>query len=300
MARSIDPIVSTEWLEAQLPSGGVPGAPGAEGPAGPDTPVIIDIREPHLYEAGHIPGAISIPFSPVSDWATSTDELLMELPVDEDLFKVVGEWGMTTDSRVVLVGTLEPAPAPPYALSDAPRVAATLIYAGVKNVAVLEGGYPKWAGEGKLSTTAVPEVCPLAYSGSVAAGMFVPTEYVRDHIGTAAIVDGRDPDQYFGVTVCPFAGVKGHIPTARNLPAAWMWEEDGSYRPIEVLEQMAAGVLGQRRDVEVITYCGVGGYAAAWWYVLTQILGYTDVKIYDGAAEAWAKDNAMVLYSWTS
>jgi thiosulfate/3-mercaptopyruvate sulfurtransferase len=285
MARSILPIVSTDWLATQMPVTEL---------------VVVDIREPHLYAAGHIPGAISIPFSPVSDWATSTDELLLELPEEEDLLRVVGDNGMNGDSKVVLVGTKEPAPAPPYALADAPRVAATLLCAGVENVAVLDGGHPKWEREGREITTAIPEIVPLDYAGALCSEMFVSTDYVKTRIGRAVMVDGRDADQYFGVTVCPFAGVAGHIPTARNLPAVWMWSEDGTYKPVEVLEQMAAGVIGRDKDQEVVTYCGVGGYAAAWWFVLTQILGYTDVKIYDGAAEAWAKDNDMVLYTWTS
>ncbi len=262
--------------------------------------VIIDVRETHLYEAGHIPRAISVPFSPVSAWATSSDELLMELPEEADLFRVVGGCGLTCDSKVVIVTTVDKAPSPPYSLSDATRVAATLVYAGVDNVAILDGGHPKWVREGRETTTAVPGISPVDYRGTVRPEMFVSTEYVRDHIGRTRIIDGRDPDQYFGATIDPFAGKAGHIPTARSLPAVWMWEADGTYKPVELLARMAAGVIDQSRDKEVIVYCGVGGYASSWWFVLTQLLGYTNVKIYDGAAEAWAKEDAMVLYSWTS
>ncbi|MFH0915657.1 MAG: rhodanese-like domain-containing protein, partial [bacterium] len=283
--RSIDPIVSTDWLEAQLPAGGL---------------VIIDVRETQAYEVGHIPYAISVPFSPVSDWATSTDELLMELPEEADLFKVIGGCGLNADSRVVIVTTLDKPPAPPYSLSDATRVATTLIYAGVKNVAILNGGHPKWAQEDKETTTEVPDTSPVTYDSTVRSQMFVSTQYVKDHIGSSLIIDGRDADEYFGAKIDPFAGTAGHIPTARSLPAVWMWEADGTYKPVELLRQMAAGVIEQGKYEEIIAYCGVGGYASSWWFVLTQMLGYANVKIYDGAAEAWAKDNAMVLYSWTS
>jgi thiosulfate/3-mercaptopyruvate sulfurtransferase len=296
MTRSIDPLVSTGWLEAQLATGG----PASGGGLPASTPVIIDVRETHLYEAGHIPQAISVPFSPVSAWATSSDELLMELPEEADLFCVVGGCGLTRDSKVVIVTTVDRAPSPPYSLSDATRVAATLIYAGVENVAILDGGHPRWVREGREMTTAIPEISPVDYYGAVRREMFVSTEHVRDHIGRTRIIDGRDPDHYFGVTLDPFAGRAGHIPTARSLPAVWMWEADGTYKPVELLARMAAGVMDQSRDGEVIVYCGVGGYASSWWFVLTQLLGYTNVKIYDGAAEAWAKEDAMVLYSWTS
>lgn len=296
MVRTIDPLVSTEWLEARLsePAGG--GAKEAS------RLVLIDIREPHLFQAGHIPGSISIPFSPVSDWATSDDELLMELPPDEELLKVIEDNGLSSEPQVVLIGTLEPPPAPPYALSDAPRVAATLFYAGVRDVAILEGGYPKWAAEGRATATgaaaATSGPAGAPHRGPLAKDMFVSTDYVEEHLQNAVLLDGRDPDQFFGIKPCPFAGVGGHIPSARLLPAPWMWREDGTYQPREVLEQMVAGVVGPDKDQEIIVYCGVGGYAAAWWFVLAQILGYTNVKIYDGAAEAWVKTNAMVCYTW--
>ncbi len=65
-----------------------------------------------------------------------------------------------------------------------------------------------------------------------------------------------------------------------------------------MLRGMAEGVLGPDRDRHIIAYCGVGGYASAWWFVLAQILGYRNVKIYDGAAEAWVKADSMVSYTW--
>ncbi len=291
MTRTIQPVVSCAWLEAQL------GAPDAAAGA-VALPVIVDLREPHLYDAGHVPGSISIPFSPMSDWAVSDDELLMELPSAEDLFAVAGAWGIGPDSTVVLVGTLEPPPAPAYALADAPRVAATLRYLGVHDVAVLDGGFPRWAAEGRPVSTDVPVVAPSPWAGPVATDMFVSTEYVKAHLGRVRLLDGRDADQFFGAAVCPFAGVGGHIPTARSLPVPWIWREDGTYRPADELCAMAEGVAGPDREQEIIVYCGVGGYASALWFVLTCILGYQNVKIYDGAAEAWVKAEAMVSYSW--
>jgi thiosulfate/3-mercaptopyruvate sulfurtransferase len=254
MTRSIDPIVSTEWLETELLEGGL---------------VIIDIRWAEEYEAGHIPGALSVPFGLVSAWADSNEELLLELPAEADLFKLIGDYGMTADSKVVIVGRVEEPPAPPYPLADAVRVAATLIYAGVRNVAVLGGGHAKWAREGGQTTNIVPEVRPIPYSSVVDRESWVSTEYVKERIGKSVIVDARDPDQYFGVSIDPFADMRGHIPTARSLPLIWVWEKDGTYRPVELIEQMAAGVIGKDKEQEVIAYCGVGGYASTWWFLLT-------------------------------
>ncbi len=283
MARSIDPIVSTEWLAAHLGTG----------------LSVIDIRYAEEYQAGHIPGSISVPFEPVSAWADCTDELLLELPPVDALFKTIGECALTAESKVVVAGRLPTPPDPPYPLADPLRVAATLMYAGVATVAVLSGGHARWAAEGQPVSTDVPRVEARPYAGTVDAATWISTGYVKDHIGRALLVDGRDPDQYFGASIDPFADMRGHIPTARCLPLRWVWEPDGTYRPVEDIEGMVAGVIGSDRAREVICYCGVGGYGSGWWFLLTQLLGYGNVKIYDGSMEAWAAgQNPLVRHTW--
>jgi thiosulfate/3-mercaptopyruvate sulfurtransferase len=287
MERTIAPLVSTEWLAAQL---------AAAGPAAPRHLTIVDIREPHLYAAGHVPGSISIPFSPVSDWATSDDELMLELPDAAELSGVLGGVGLTSDSKVVIVGTLDTPPAPPYSLADATRVAFTLCWAGIKNAAVLDGAYPKWVREGRETTGEVPSVEPRAYRAQLAPDMVISTDYVEDHVGVSIILDGRDWEEYTGARIDAFANAAGHIPSAVSLPAIKMWNADGTYKATDELARMVAEVVGPDKDAEIITYCGVGGYGSAWWFVLTQMLGYSNVKLYDGAAEAWAKEHAMVPF----
>lgn len=129
-------------------------------------------------------------------------------------------------------------------------------------------------------------------------GLFVNTAYVKARVGSAILIDARDAEQFFGVAACPFAGVGGHIPTARSLPAPWLWDADGGYRPVNELRAMAEGVAGPNFGQEIVTYCGVGGFGAALWFVLTRMLGYENVKIYDGSAEAWVKGDAMISYCW--
>jgi thiosulfate/3-mercaptopyruvate sulfurtransferase len=284
-ARAIDPIVSTEWLQAN---------------SGLKNLVILDIRSAADYEAGHIPNAVNVPFVvPESAWITVRDGLLLELPDEAALFETIGSCGITADSLVVIVTTKATPPNPPYPLANATRVADTLIYAGVKNVAILDGGYPKWAAEGRPVTKEVPKVKKVKYTGKVNPEMFVSAEYVLKHIGRSVIIDARDADVYFGVKIEPFANQPGHIPTARCLPTPWMWNEDGTYKQKEVLAEMASSLIGDNKSKEVIVYCGVGGYASSWWYVLTQVLGYENVKIYDGAAQDWVRNNYMVKYQWT-
>ena len=286
--RTIDPVVSTDWLAAN---------------SGLKDLVIIDMRSGALYGAGHIPNAINIPFDRyVSVWITQRDNLDLEVPDDADLFKVFGSAGIKSDSRVVIVNDAfptDPQTPPSYPRSYATRVADTLIYAGVKNVAILDGGHTKWIKEGRTLSKDIVTPMPVTYRGEVNKAMFVSRHYVKEKIGKAVIIDARNPEFYFGATVAPFAPKAGHIPTAKSLPTLWIWnDKDGTYKVADVLEKMAYGVVGKDKAKEIIIYCGVGNNAGGWWFVLTQILGYDNVKFYDGASQEWVRYYDMVPYQW--
>jgi thiosulfate/3-mercaptopyruvate sulfurtransferase len=107
------------------------------------------------------------------------------------------------------------------------------------------------------------------------------------------IVDNRDANIYSGENIEPYAAKPGHIPTAKSLPAPLMWNPDGTFKSIDELKDLASAVV--KKDDKIILYCGVGGYASSWWFVLTQVLGYKDVKFYDGSAQEWAKYNDLVM-----
>jgi thiosulfate/3-mercaptopyruvate sulfurtransferase len=129
---------------------------------------------------------------------------------------------------------------------------------------------------------------------------------VRRNLWRADIVDARDADVYFGVTVEPFAPDAGHIPSATSLPAPWSYVSQGeniyTFKDTETLAAMAAGVLGEGSSYwgpKRIVYCGAGGYASVWWFVLTQVLEYQNVRFYDGSAQEWVmKGYDMVPYQW--
>jgi thiosulfate/3-mercaptopyruvate sulfurtransferase len=301
-SRVLDPIVSTDWLKGNLSQEGL---------------VIIDIRSPDDYAAGHIPNALNKPFvdpayggAPISEWIIISDDgLLLEVPDKESLFGTIGSLGIKRDSWVVIVTAPNPGEPPFYGLANATRVALTLIYAGVKNVAILDGGYLKWVVDFPDEIDMNPTI-PLGeeYQGKVNKAMFVSVAYVKEHIRKSDIIDARDADVYFGVTIEPFADKAGHIPSAKSLPAPWIWDRDENgnylYKGVETLSAMASGVLPEpwgykgHRNQEIIVYCGVGGYASSWWFVLTQVLGYQNVKFYDGASQEWVRYYDMVPYKW--
>ncbi|HBL35692.1 MAG TPA: hypothetical protein DDZ55_02660 [Firmicutes bacterium] len=288
--RKIEPIVSTEWLEANHNL---------------ENLVLVDMRTAAEYNSGHIPGSINVPFEvPFSAWVTMIDDLLLELPDPDSLFRMIGSCSITNDSLVVIVTSFPAPPEPPYPLANATRAAATLIYAGLKNVAILDGGYTKWAAEARPSTTEAPFVQGVEYQGQIRRDMFVSKEELkRRGRPQADLIDARDADVYFGVTIEPYANKAGHIPNAKSLPTPWIWNQDGTYKPMDELAQMASGILNEGRhrnkNREIIVYCGTGGYATAWWFVLSEMLGYNDVKIYDGSAQEWVRENEMTKYTWS-
>ena len=287
----IDPIVSTQWLSDNR------GFPNL---------VILDVRAPENYAKGHIPNAINLPglgnfylclFDPNCG-------LWMELPEEGALLATIGNAGITGDSVVVVVGRTTD-PFAPYAVADAARVATTLVYAGIENVALLNGGYDKWAAEGRATSTATVTPTAVTYTGAVNKGMFVTKDYVEGKIGKSVIVDARDADAYFGIVQEPWAKRPGHIPSAKCLPSPWLWTfaKDkngaityGTWKDANEIREMARAVLGEDASQEVIVYCGVGGYAGTTWFALSQMVGYTNAKIYDGSIQDWTADpNAPVV-----
>ena len=281
--QSISPVVSADWLAKH---GDVKNL------------VIVDIRSNKEYATGHIPNSINIPMEiPVSAWTVMKDELILEIPKKDDLFKTLGDNGIKNNS-VVLIVTSGPA-SPPYPLADAARAAFTLTYAGLKNVSILDGGYAGWIGEGLPATTEIPEINPVKHNGSIKEKMLVSIDYVKTLTEQAKqksiLVDARDTSVYDGSVIEPFAARAGHIPTAKSLPAVLMWNKDGTYKSNQELKEIAGAVIGDNKKQEIVLYCGAGGYASAWWFVLTRVLDYQNVSIYDGSAQEWVKHYEMVL-----
>ena len=102
---------------------------------------------------------------------------------------------------------------------------------------------------------------------------------------TSLIVDARTPEDYFGITE-----ESGHIPGARNLPVPWIYSDDGTLRSNAELKAMASGVVGEPSTEEIIVYCQVGGFASAAWFVFSEVLGYHNVRVYDGSFQQWLQD----------
>jgi len=267
-ARDIGPIVSTDWLDKNLRNPNV---------------VVLDIRKVEEYKAGHIPGAVS---SVYGTWAIMKAGLRNELPAVDDLFDAIGSAGIDTKSLVVVVGKVDTT----SDRTDMTRVAWTLKYAGLENMALLDGGYNKWVADKKAVSMDTVKAKAKSYKGKVKENLFVNKGYVMSRLNKVMIVDVRETDFYEGKKKLDFVAKAGRIAGAKNLPTSLPYTKDGIFKDKAELATLATGVVGSDKAKEIITYCDTGKVASAWTFLLSEVLGYKNVKDYDGSMEEWAQD----------
>jgi thiosulfate/3-mercaptopyruvate sulfurtransferase len=268
LARDVAPIVSAGWLEQNL--------------ANPKV-VIVDVRKVEEYKTGHIPGAVNVFYG---SWAIKKGDLLNELPANDDLIDLIGSAGIDANAIVVIVGKTEAMPD----RFDMTRVAWTLKYMGLDNVAILDGGQNQWVKENKPMSTDAVKAKSKAYKGKINGGLFVTKDYVMSRLGKAIILDTRGPAFYQGKEKLAFVPKVGRIKGAVNLPVGQLYTPEGLYKKPEALLALATAAVGADKTKEIIAYCDTGKTCTAWTFILSDLFGYKDVKIYDGSSMEWLKD----------
>ncbi|TMB99422.1 MAG: sulfurtransferase [Chloroflexi bacterium] len=237
------------------------------------------------YDTGHIPGAVG--------WNWKKD---LETEVVRDVADKAGiEWllrgsGVDSDTTVVLYGDNNNWFAA-YALW-------VLEYYGLDNVKLMNGGRKKWIDEGREMTTEVPAHPKSSIS---VKGPKDDIRAVRDQVlkhldkvrsGKGALVDVRSPREFSGELLAPEnlpqegSQRGGHIPGAMNIVWSQAVNEDGTFKSREELEQLYGG-QGVSPDKDVVAYCRIGERSAHTWFVLTHLLGYKNVRNYDGSWTEW-------------
>jgi len=267
-ARGIDPIVSTDWLQKNLDLSNL---------------VIVDVRKLEEYKAGHIPGAVNVAYG---SWAIKKGNLLNELPAVDDLADAVGSAGIDQNSLVVIVGNTGKVPDQ----FDMTRVAWTLKYLGVPNVAILSGGQNHWVKENKPVSQDTAKPKAKSFTASVQKDLFVDKAYVAGKIGKAIIIDNRAPAFYEGKEKLPFVPKLGRIKGAVNLPVGQLYTPEGLYKDQAALAALAQKAAGSDLNREIIVYCDTGKTCTGWAFIMTEMLGYKDVKVYDGSSMEWLAD----------
>jgi thiosulfate/3-mercaptopyruvate sulfurtransferase len=263
-----DVLVTTDWLAEHLDDGGV---------------VVAEVDEnPDLYDEGHIPGAVKLHWK--EDLQDSIERDLVDRPEFEAL---MGSRGIGNDTTVVLYG-------------DKNNWFAAYAYwylkiYGHEDVRLLDGGRQKWIDEGRELTTDAPSVSPSSYTAPPRdESIRVHRDVVLAdlHADGIALVDVRSPQEYSGELLAPpgyeqeGASRGGHIPGAQSIPWAQAVRDDGTFKGAEELGELYAG-KGVTGDKEVRAYCRIGERSAHTWFVLRELLGYENVKNYDGSWTEW-------------
>ena len=275
-AFAADPLVSPQWLN---------------GHAAEPHLVVLDIRPDAAYRLGHVPGAVDSDFDK-AHWRITRNDVQLMVPDKPQLEVLIGDLGIDEQSHVVVV----PAGTDVIDFGEAARVYWTLKYAGVKQVSILDGGIAGWRAARLPLETKVNTPDPAIFNATLDTGILAELPEVealqKDH--KATLVDARPPEQFLGKTKVPIAQAYGHIPGAENIDSARFYDRaDNRLKPKTELASIASEVPAGR----VVTYCNTGHLAATDWFVLHELLGRKDAKLYDGSMVEWSRHPGLPVAS---
>ena len=261
-------LVSTDWVAKNLNAAAL-------------RLVEVDV-DTTSYDQGHIPGAVGW------NWQTQLqDGVRRDLIEKETWEKLLGRSGISNDTAILLYGDNNNWFAA-YAFWQ-------LKYYGHDKARLIDGGRKKWIAEGRALTTDAPEAKEKHYSAKR------PDDSIRAYRNDVMrivekeergkLVDVRSVDEFTGKILAPpglaeTALRAGHIPGAQNVPWVQAANDDGTFKSHDELEKLyrAQGVTGGE---PVIAYCRIGERSSHSWFVLKYLLGYDNIKNYDGSWTEW-------------
>ncbi len=266
-----DALVSTDWVAEHLNDG---------------TFKLIEVDEDtDAYEKTHITGANSL------HWRHELQDPVVRNFADKSQFeKLLSKKGVANDELVVLYGGNNN-------WFSAYAYWYFKVY-GHDNVKLMNGGRKKWELEGRELTSEKPSVSATNYQAKEAdASIRALRDEVIAGVGKTPMVDVRSPDEFSGKLAAPAhlpqeqAQRKGHIPGAKNVPWSKSANEDGTFRSLEELKALYQVEQGLVPQNETIAYCRIGERSSHTWFVLKELLGFPNVKNYDGS---WTEYGSLV------
>jgi len=270
MAEYVHPevLVSTDWV--------------AEHANDPTVRIVESDEDVLLYDVGHIPGAVKV------DWHNELQHQVVRDYVDKEAFaKLIGSKGIGNHHTVVFYGDRNNWWAC-YALW-------VFKMYGHKDCRIMNGGRQKWIDEGRPLTQERPNYPAEHYTASgpdLSIRAF--RQEVMEHIGThKPLIDVRSPGEYSGELLhmpdYPQEGALrgGHIPGAASVPWGQAVAPNGTFKSADELKALYEGRAGLKSQDDVVVYCRIGERSSHTWFVLTYLLGYPQVRNYDGSWTEW-------------
>jgi thiosulfate/3-mercaptopyruvate sulfurtransferase len=261
-------LVSTEWVAKNLNA--------------PNTRLVEVDVDTTGYDQGHIPGAVGW------NWQTQLQDNIRRDLIDKAALEaLLSKSGISNDTTILLYGDNNNWFAA-YAFWQ-------LKYYGHKDVKLINGGRKKWLEEKRPVTTDPANVAPATYhAGDRDESIRAFRENVLAVVEKKTpgrLVDVRSVDEFTGKIIAPpgmteTAQRAGHIPGAANVPWAQAANEDGTFKSADALAALYQG-KGVTGGDETIAYCRIGERSSHTWFVLKYLLGYDNVRNYDGSWTEW-------------
>jgi len=283
MVAFASPLVSPAWLSENLDDNKL---------------VIIDIRnkiDEGSYETfleGHIPGAIHSDYLK-DGWRVGRDGVVGLLPEAEQFQSLARRLGVSDNTHVVVV----PAGVSSTDFGSAARAYWTFKVFGHDNVSILDGGFAAWRdfAPAKIETGAFIAPEPGNFVARFSPEFYIGTSDVAAFAanpGQALLVDGRTDEQFYAGGKHPKAAKAGRI------PSAVLMDQDKAYSPegnrLKSRDELAE-IYRNLGDKTIVSYCNTGHWAATNWFVMSEILGQKNVKLYDGSMVEWTANTNLPL-----
>jgi thiosulfate/3-mercaptopyruvate sulfurtransferase len=262
-------LVTTQWVADHLND--------------PSIRIVESNEDILLYDQGHIPNAIQI------DWVGDLNDKLRRDYLDRKSFsELMSRNGISNDTTVVFYGDK----------NNWWACYAFWVFQlfGHDKARVMDGGRKKWIDEGRSTTKDKPTLAATSYKSPERADYKYRAfrDQVKEHIAEKKpLVDVRGPKEYSGellhMEAYPQEGALrgGHIPGAKNVPWAQAANEDGTFKNAADLRAIYEQRERLTPDDNVIAYCRIGERSSHTWFVLHYLLGYPNVRNYDGSWTEW-------------
>jgi len=273
-----DVLVSTDWVASHLDDSNVR--------------LIESNEDTLLYASGHVPGAVHV------DWTTDLNDPLRRDYITRAGFEaLMSRIGATRDSTVVFYGDK----------NNWWACYAFWVFQlfGHSNAKVMDGGRLKWEKEGRELTRVAPSITPSSYTAPERSD--APVRAFRDEVlahveQKGQLVDVRSPEEYAGTRMhmpdYPNEGALrgGHIPGAKSIPwARAINPENGTFKTAAELTDLYATTNQLDRDKPTIAYCRIGERSSHTWFALRYLLGFKNVRNYDGSWTEWGNSVGLPI-----
>lgn len=276
-AFAIEPIVGADWLNKNLDNKNLK---------------IIEVSNIESYKKGHIPNATH---TSIANWR-SNNGVYLSIKGAKELEAEIQKHGISSNSEVILYADIKT----PKDFLKASYIFWALNYAGVKDVAILDGGKQAWIKNIAKLSKKYSQIKPSQFKVKVDPALIASKEYVQANLGKLPMIDARPSDKYLGITPTNTVRRDGHISGAMSYSWNYSVDKDYMLKDTKKLDTLFVNGYNLDKNKEVLVYCTGGLETSYNYFVLSGVLGYKHVRLYDASMKEWGNldDTPMTQYRY--